>query len=57
MVSRRAEFEERAVARGKDGEAGKIICLKVSLKRGKPRAVADFEKEVIHTYIHTYIHT
>jgi len=38
---------------GKDGEvglregAGKIICLTVPLKRGKRRAIANFEREVI----------
>jgi len=51
MASRKAKSEARAVARGKDGEAGpregtgKILSLKVPLTRGKGRAIANFERE------------
>jgi len=54
VVSQRAESKERAVARGGESRGaglregtGKIICLKVLLKRGKRGAIANFDREFI----------
>ena len=54
MVSRRADSQAWAFARGKDGEAGLregteeiIISLKVPLKKGRRRAICKFREGVI----------
>jgi len=57
MVSRRTESEARVVASRRErwrgaglrGGTGKIICLKVPVKRGNRRAIANFERDFITT--------
>ena len=49
MVSRRAESEARAIARGKGGKKAqeKIICCDVPRKRDRRRVLANFERQFV----------